>query len=97
MAGWMALVAADVLLDHRASDSWTLARKIDYNCFYCVGGNFQAVVDQLRSEDGRRNAKRYNLEQWQNLGFDQHSMGADPLFVNPPRNTISKCAQNHQR
>jgi len=57
--------------------------KIDYNCFYCVGGEFQAVVDQLRSEDGRRNPKRYNLEQWQNLGFDQHSMFADPLFVNP--------------
>jgi hypothetical protein len=55
--------------------------KIDNNCFYCSGGEFHAVVDQLRSEDGKRNAKRYNLEEWQTLGFDQHSVFADPLFV----------------
>lgn len=57
--------------------------KIDNNCFYCAGGEFQAVVDQLRPEDGKRNAKRYNLEEWQKLGFDQHSVFADPLFVDP--------------
>ena len=55
--------------------------KIDNNCFYCTGGEFQAVVDQLRSEEGKRNAKRYNLVEWKSLGFDQHSIFADPLFV----------------
>jgi hypothetical protein len=55
--------------------------KIDNNCFYCSGGEFQAVVDQLRSEDGKRNARRYNLEEWRNLGFDQHSFFGDPQFV----------------
>jgi hypothetical protein len=57
--------------------------KIDNNCFYCIGAQFQAVVDNLRSEAGKRNAKSYNLEQWQALGFDQHSVFADPLFLDP--------------
>jgi hypothetical protein len=55
--------------------------KIDNNCFHCSGGEFQAVVDQLRSEAGKRNAKRYSLGEWQQLGFDQNSVFADPLFV----------------
>jgi parallel beta helix pectate lyase-like protein/glycosyl hydrolase family 141 len=55
--------------------------KIDSNCFYCSNGDFHAVVDQLRSENGKRNAKRYTLQEWQNLGFDQHSIFGDPLFV----------------
>jgi hypothetical protein len=59
--------------------------KIDGNCFYCAAGEFQAVVDQLRSEDGKRNAKRYNLEEWRSLGFDQHSVFADPMFVDPDK------------
>lgn len=57
--------------------------KIDNNCFYCIGREFQAVVDQLRSEGGKRNPKRFNLEEWQKMGFDQHSVFADPLFVDP--------------
>jgi len=57
--------------------------KIDNNCFYCSSGEFQAVVDQLRSENGKRNAKRYDLEEWKNLGFDQHSLFGDPQFVDP--------------
>ena len=60
--------------------------KIDNNCFFCVGGEFQAVVDQLRSESGKRNAKRYDLAGWQQLGFDKHSVFADPLFVDPAKN-----------
>jgi len=57
--------------------------RIDNNCFYCAGGDFQAVVDQLRSESGKRNAQRYDLAGWQKLGFDQHSIFGDPLFVDP--------------
>lgn len=57
--------------------------RIDNNCFYCSVGEFQAVVDQLRSENGKRNPKRYNLEEWRSLGFDKNSVFADPMFVNP--------------
>jgi hypothetical protein len=46
-------------------------------------GEFQAVVDQLRSEGGKRNPHRNNLAQWQDIGFDRHSVFADPLFIDP--------------
>jgi hypothetical protein len=57
--------------------------KVDWNCFYTVSGEFSAVVDQLRSESGRRNPRRYSLAEWQQLGFDKHSVFAEPLFVDP--------------
>jgi Right handed beta helix region len=57
--------------------------EVDRNLFWSEHGQFQAVVDQLRSEDGRRNPKRYSLEEWQALGWDKNSVFADPLFVNP--------------
>ncbi|MGC2637473.1 MAG: right-handed parallel beta-helix repeat-containing protein [Acidobacteriaceae bacterium] len=57
--------------------------EVDHNVFWAEKGEFQAVVDQLRSEDGKRNAKRYNLAGWQALGWDKNSVFADPLFVDP--------------
>jgi hypothetical protein len=57
--------------------------EIDRNCFYLAGGEFQAVVDQLRAEDGKRNPRRYNFSEWRDQGFDRNSVFADPLFVDP--------------
>jgi len=57
--------------------------EIDRNCFFTLGGEFQAVVDQLRTEAGKRNARRYNLGEWQSLGFDKNSLYGDPLFADP--------------
>ena len=57
--------------------------EIDRNCFYSSAGEFAAVVDQLRSEDGKRNARRYNLAEWRELGFDRNSVFGDPLFIDP--------------
>lgn len=60
--------------------------EIDHNCFYTIGAEFQAVVDQLRSEAGKRNAQKYNLAEWQALGFDKNSVYGDPLFIDPANN-----------
>jgi hypothetical protein len=59
--------------------------EIDRNCFFTINGEFVAVVDELRSEDGKHNPKRYTFSEWQRLGFDQHSVVADPQFVDPEK------------
>ncbi len=56
---------------------------IDRNLFYVERGEFQAVIDQLRSEEGRRNPRRYNFAEWQALGWDRHSVFGDPLLMDP--------------
>lgn len=57
--------------------------EVDRNVFWSERGEFQAVVDQLRAEDGHRNARRYSLTEWQALGWDRESVFADPLFIGP--------------
>jgi hypothetical protein len=61
--------------------------EVDYNCFYSDLGVFTARV-QLRSEgEGEgflpAEGRKYTLEEWRALGYDQHSIFADPLFVDP--------------
>ena len=55
-----------------------IAAEIDYNLFFNDMGKFFASVtprNQSRSH--------YTLDQWQDLGFDRHSVFADPEFVDP--------------
>jgi hypothetical protein len=37
----------------------------------------------MRAEEGKRNPHRYNLKEWQDLGWDRNSVFADPLFIDP--------------
>jgi hypothetical protein len=55
--------------------------EIDHNCFYSDLGEFVARVT-LR--EGER--RRYSLEDWRQVGFDVHSVFADPMFIDPGNN-----------
>jgi hypothetical protein len=52
--------------------------EMDYNLFFGDAGQFFA------SYTPRDASKiRYTLDQWQALGYDKHSLYADPMFVDP--------------
>ena len=59
--------------------------EIDHNCFFSDLGEFVARVRPRPSgeADDREEGIKYDLAQWQDLGFDRHSVFADPLFVAP--------------
>ncbi|RTE04311.1 right-handed parallel beta-helix repeat-containing protein [Paenibacillus whitsoniae] len=54
--------------------------ELDYNLFYNDLGQFKATV-HFRPLGSR--TEHYTLEEWQAIGWDQHSLFADPLFTNP--------------
>ena len=61
--------------------------EIDRNCLFSRSGTFSARVSQMRGADGpQRRVRRYDLAGWRELGFDRHSVFADPLFIDPAKN-----------
>jgi hypothetical protein len=60
--------------------------EIDDNCLYSDLGEFVARVQTRLDSDwtgGPVQGRKYTLEEWRELGFDRHSVFADPLFVAP--------------
>jgi hypothetical protein len=54
------------------------ADEIDFNLYFSDLGHFIARFAK-RGEDWLT----YNLEEWQALGYDEHSIFTDPLFIDP--------------
>jgi len=73
---------------------WTpWLEEIDYNCFYSDLGEFVARVHERWDADyesdewdDQGNRIKYSLKEWQKLGFDKHSVFADPMFIDPENN-----------
>jgi hypothetical protein len=55
--------------------------EMDHNCFFSDVGEFIARVEPREAP-----ARKYSLDQWRELGFDAHSVFADPRFVDPANN-----------
>jgi len=62
-----------------------IMQEIDYNLFFSDVGEFHVTI--LRR--GEKSAVRHTLAEWHALGFDQHSVYADPLFVNSEQGDYS--------
>jgi hypothetical protein len=58
----------------------SIIAEIDYNVFFNDMGKFFASITP---RGGSRT--HYTLDQWQDLGYDKHSVFADPQFVDPEK------------
>jgi predicted ester cyclase len=52
-------------------------QELDYNVFYNDIGEFKAIIHYRPL---RTKTEQFNLEQWKQLGWDTHSVYANPLF-----------------
>ncbi len=55
--------------------------EMDHNLFFSDIGGFRALVHFTR--DGTSRTEEYDLGRWRGLGFDRHSLFADPGFADP--------------
>ena len=57
---------------------------LDSNLYFSSTGKFITRVDVGGRNPGIE-SKYMNIDEWQSLGFDQHSIMTDPLFRNPEK------------
>ncbi|MBA7577085.1 hypothetical protein ES708_18931 [subsurface metagenome] len=57
---------------------------LDSNIYFSTTGKFLARVDAGGRNPGF-DSKYMELDEWKNIGFDQHSIFADPLFKDPEK------------
>jgi hypothetical protein len=55
----------------------------DHNLFFKTSDSNYSIVELQRPPTAN---VVFPLAQWQAMGYDQHSLVADPLFVNPKEN-----------
>ncbi len=48
---------------------------------------------RARPRGDARKGSKYALDEWRALGFDQHSVFADPLFVDPAQRRLPRAAR----
>ncbi len=61
-------------------------QEIDHNLFWSDLGEFKAIVTPggVGKRPGKEGeSEALSLQEWQQLGYDSHSVFADPLFVDP--------------
>jgi len=60
------------------------AEQIDYNLFYNKAGGEWKIVELMGPGSGAQGERKIiSLAEWRKMGFDKHSVIADPLFVDP--------------
>jgi len=67
-----------------AEDRDKVLKQGDYNTYWLEGGGEMFVGDW-----GIGNKPILDFEQWKELGYDSHSMVADPMFVDPANNNYN--------
>jgi hypothetical protein len=66
-----------------------LLEECDYNVFLNNTGAFSVTVTPRGSARWWADGKQYTLPEWQAMGYDEHSVYADPMFVDPDNGDYS--------
>ena len=62
--------------------------RLDSNLYFSGTGKFTARIDG-GGRNSYKGSKYVDLDEWQRLGFDRHSIFADPLFADPEKGSFT--------